>query len=241
MADNFDFKKYLLENKLGSYSKATLNEEMQTETTPQYKTYADVVNAIAKKYSYTVYHDEIEEFMHDKDSLKAIVDGKDPIQAYEDFYSIKRESKEDPIDPHDPYGTGGMSTAGMFQEKEIEDTIYGTGDDDDYDRKSDAERTGAKFSPHKEPERSPSKFTKPSSHGEVLEKLVNKMKILNRLAIDKYKYAKKEARPAAKEELRKTVEYMLGSNSRYADEVVKGLLQPIHDQWAKYAQSKNVK
>lgn len=238
MADNFDFRKYLVENKLGAYSKAaTINEEMQEDAAPKYKTYADVVNAIAKKYSYTVYHDEIEEFMHDKDSLKAIVAGKDPIQAYEDFYSIKRESKEDPIDPHDPYGTGGMQH-GIFQEKEMEDVIYGTGDDDDYDRKKDAERTGAKFIPYKEPERDPSKFTRPSSHGEVVEKLVNKMRILNRLAIDKYKYAKKEARPAAKEELHKAVEYMLGSNSRYADEVVKRLLQPIHDQWAKYAQSK---
>lgn len=117
MADNFNLKQYLVENKLGSYSKAVLNEDNapMDESAPQYKTYADVVNAIAKKYGYKVYHDEIEEFMRDKDSLKAIVAGKDPIKAYEEFYKIQRESKEDPINPDDPYATGPMQ-GGMFEE-----------------------------------------------------------------------------------------------------------------------------
>ena len=57
-----------------------------------YNSYADVVNAITKKYSYKVYHDEIEEFMKDKASLEAIMAGKDPIVAYEEFYNIQRES-----------------------------------------------------------------------------------------------------------------------------------------------------
>jgi hypothetical protein len=54
--------------------------------------YADVVNAISKKYGYRVYHDEIEEFMKDKASLEAIMAGEDPIAVYEKFYNIQRES-----------------------------------------------------------------------------------------------------------------------------------------------------
>jgi hypothetical protein len=57
-----------------------------------YNSYTDVVNAITKKYSYKVYHDEIEDFMQDKNSLEAIMAGKDPIVAYEEFYNIQRES-----------------------------------------------------------------------------------------------------------------------------------------------------
>ena len=49
----------------------------------KYNSYADVVNAISKKYSYKVYQDEIEEFMQDKASLDTIMAGKDPIAAYE--------------------------------------------------------------------------------------------------------------------------------------------------------------
>ena len=58
----------------------------------KYNSYADVVNAISKKYSYKVYHDEIEEFMQDKASLDTIMAGKDPIAAYEEFYNIQKES-----------------------------------------------------------------------------------------------------------------------------------------------------
>ena len=65
----------------------------------KYNTYADVVNAISKKYSYKVYHDEIEEFMKDKASLEAIMAGKDPIAAYEEFYNIQRESINEASNP----------------------------------------------------------------------------------------------------------------------------------------------
>lgn len=67
MADNFNLKQYLVENKLGSYSKAVLNEDTASK--------------------------EVE------------------------------ESKHDPIDPEDPYGTGGMSMAGMFEEGTTPDAL----------------------------------------------------------------------------------------------------------------------
>lgn len=132
---------------------------------------------------------------------------------------------------------GAYSRASKLAEK---DTIYGQGpdaDDYDYDAKGDAERTGAKFVPHEPRQPRASNFSTSSSETKVLDNLVKKMALLNRVAIDKYKYAKKENRPAAKEELYKTVKYMLGSSSRYADRVMKGLLQPIHNQWANYTQS----
>jgi hypothetical protein len=64
----------------------------------KYNTYADVVNAIAKKYGYRVYHDEIEKFMKDKASLKSIMAGGDPIVAYEKFHKIQRESLKEAKD-----------------------------------------------------------------------------------------------------------------------------------------------
>ena len=75
---------------------------LQNINEAKYNSYADVVNAISKKYSYKVYQDEIEEFMQDKASLDTIMAGKDPIAAYEEFYNIQRESlssvsKEDKI------------------------------------------------------------------------------------------------------------------------------------------------
>ena len=65
---------------------------LQNINEAKYNSYADVVNAISKKYSYKVYHDEIEEFMQDKASLDTIMAGKDPIAAYEEFYNIQKES-----------------------------------------------------------------------------------------------------------------------------------------------------
>ena len=88
---------------------------LQNINEAKYNSYADVVNAISKKYSYKVYHDEIEEFMQDKASLDTIMAGKDPIAAYEEFYNIQRESlKKDEV--NEAYET---TIAG--------DTIKGTG------------------------------------------------------------------------------------------------------------------
>jgi hypothetical protein len=82
-----------------------------------YNSYTDVVNAITKKYSYKVYHDEIEEFMQDKASLEAIMAGKDPIVAYEEFYKIQRESLKEAKDEKGKWtNTDGKSMYDQFKE-----------------------------------------------------------------------------------------------------------------------------
>jgi len=186
MADNFNFKQFLVENKLGAYSKATINEV-----------------------------------------------------------------EEDPIDPEDPYGTGPVPY-GMFQE--TDDVIYGMGDDDDYDRKGDAQRTGVPFipitdprNPHYRSEPKPSKWsgTYKSRGGNWKQEIANSVKSIYRSTIDNYKF-KKDRREAAKETIKKAVndkvDSYLGKGSLTGDttkaEVLKMILQPIHDDWAKYAKSK---
>lgn len=290
MADNFNFKQFLAENKLGAYSKTgKLNEgfndhqdinmgdesdapptinnprnprEVAAEIKAQNPSIGQdwaAIKAAAESIMVAAFHAQGLNMGKAMTATRILLGGTHP--TYSEFPQklydavtggdIEETNEDLGLDPGDeetkakelgammgPFGDEADAPPDELNEYGMEDAIYGRGDDDDYDRKSDAERTGAKFVPHKERQPKPSNFTTPSSEAQVLDKLIKKMTLLNRVAIDKYKYAKKENRPAAKEELYKTVKYMLGSNSRYADKVMNGLLQPIHDQWAKYAQSK---
>lgn len=141
-----------------------------------------------------------------------------------DNFDFKKFLAENKLGAYSKAGKLNEGINDHLDEAEIDDKIYGRGDDDDFDRRRDASLSGVEYVPHEPRVPRPSNFVTPTSQAKGIEKLVNKMIMLNRVAIDKYKYAKKDQKPAAKEALMKTIKYMLGdSYGRYADEVMKGI------------------
>ena len=136
---------------------------------------------------------------------------------------------------------------------EAQDVIYGTGDDDDYDKKGDAERTGARFVPITDPQnpyyrREPSSkyggYGKPTMD-QVVDKIAGRIRTFNSVDIKNYTY-KKEKRAQAEEALKNAVARIVdttlsipqGKKEEIKSSVLNRVLGPIKKQWASYAQQK---
>lgn len=99
----FDYKNFLLENKLGAYSKASLNEISREQAEEAAKQAGDYETAVAalEDLGLTPFEANI---------IATEIYGEEDVA----------EAKEaDPIDPEDPYGTGGVPMGGWIEEDEI--------------------------------------------------------------------------------------------------------------------------
>jgi hypothetical protein len=127
-----------------------------------------------------------------------------------------------------------------------ENPIYATGEDDDYDARGDAERTGTEFiklSDPRNPRHSEWMRSKPSGGGNPIDKATTGIARLNRFYIDKYKFKKGPEREAAKSALEKAIENRIKDDYRITDKeaakkaILNKILGPIHTQWSKYKTS----
>ena len=127
-----------------------------------------------------------------------------------------------------------------------ENPIYATGEDDDYDAKGDAERTGTEFiklSDPRNPRHKEWMRSKSSGGGNPIDKATSIITQFNRLYIDKYKYKKGPEREAAKAALEKAIENRIKDDYRITNKeaakkaILNKILGPIHASWAKYKTS----
>lgn len=126
MADNFDFKKFLMENKLGAYSKAGLINEGGSST------------------AHMMARQAMQNGMSPEEAAEELeISGIDPIKAKAIVNDVYGEDLSSDLE------MGDDDDFGLFQE--ADDVIYGRGDDDDYDRKRDAQSSGARFIPISDP------------------------------------------------------------------------------------------
>ena len=134
MADNFNLKSFLVENKLGAYSKAAkLNESIKNPRNPQ------EVAAAVKAQNPNIAHSwrdvataaqpimvaGFEAAGLDKEkaatATRILLGGSHstysdfPQDLYDAVVGEVKESRHEPVDPQDPYGTGPMQ-GGMFEE-----------------------------------------------------------------------------------------------------------------------------
>jgi hypothetical protein len=127
-----------------------------------------------------------------------------------------------------------------------ENPIYATGEDDDYDARGDAERTGTEFiklSDPRNPRHSEWMRSKSSGGGNPIDKATAGITRFNRIYIDKYKYKKGPEREAAKAALERAIENRIKDDYRITNKeaakkaILNKILGPIHAQWSKYKTS----